>query len=580
LIAAGTTAAATCHASALAPVAFTQPAGPIRATTATLAGMAVAQGSPTTAWFEWGTDATYGQTTDPVSVGQGKQVVRVTAPLTNLMTGGVYFFRLVGSNAVGIARGQEQRFTTGMRLQIWGCFVDGLPATPAGMTNIAALGCGHTHALAIRNDGTVAAWVVGTRPWDQYGQGNVPPGLSNVVAVAGGYSHCLALKEDGTVVAWGTYASYAPAYVPNGLSNVVALAGGDFHSVALKADGTVAAWGFAPYGETNMPYGLSNVVAIACGSSHTLALSASGQITAWGGGNDPGGSPPSAPFPYSPFVAIASGGWYNLARCSNGLVRASGRMSTSVPMPTNLTNVVAMGTGGYNYGEVLREDGTLAGWGDAAAVAAIPPGLSNVVTFVGGGDYHCVGLAPMNLAPTAYPVPATGTADQDLVITLTGFDPNGDSLSAQVESLPTQGRLYQYTPGGRGALVTNAPAVLTDPLRVIFAPHPGTFGSAYASFDFSVSDGEFSSGLAACSVAIQPPPRPVLQPPAVSGDAASGFLLSFTGLSNCTYSVLYSPDLNSWSLLGTASQVSPGQFWFTDFSSNTLPLGFYRIRYP
>ena len=67
---------------AAAPLAMTQQAGPVRATSATLNGMAVAQGQATTAWFEWGADRTYGNTTAPQSVGSGTHVVRITAQLT------------------------------------------------------------------------------------------------------------------------------------------------------------------------------------------------------------------------------------------------------------------------------------------------------------------------------------------------------------------------------------------------------------------------------------------------------------------------------------------------------------------
>ena len=68
----------------------------------------------------------------------------------------------------------------------------------------------------------------------------MPSGLSNVVAVAAGGLHSLALKNDGTVAAWG-YDSVYPAKLPAGLSNIVAIAGGWSHSLALKSDSTVIA---------------------------------------------------------------------------------------------------------------------------------------------------------------------------------------------------------------------------------------------------------------------------------------------------------------------------------------------------
>src|SRR5829696_5971319 len=48
---------------AQAPASFTQAGGPIAQSDATLNGMAVPNGTPTEAWFEWGTDFNYGQLT-------------------------------------------------------------------------------------------------------------------------------------------------------------------------------------------------------------------------------------------------------------------------------------------------------------------------------------------------------------------------------------------------------------------------------------------------------------------------------------------------------------------------------------
>ena len=105
----------------------------------------------------------------------------------------------------------------------------------------------------------------------------VPPGLSNVVAIAGGDSHSLALKSDGTVAAWGGQTS-----IPARLTNVVAIAAGSTHSLALRADGTVVAWGLEPIGNPTPPPWLSNVVAISTETWHNLALRADGTVVAWG----------------------------------------------------------------------------------------------------------------------------------------------------------------------------------------------------------------------------------------------------------------------------------------------------------
>ena len=127
-----------------------------------------------------------------------------------------------------------------------------------------AVAAGGVHSLALRADGTVAAWGD-----NEYGQTTVPAWLSNVVAVAAGVVHSLALRADGTVATWGNDGGGMTTTVPVDLSNVVAIAGGQFYSLALRANGTVVAWGGNYY---EAPTGLRNVVAIAAGGFHSLAV--------------------------------------------------------------------------------------------------------------------------------------------------------------------------------------------------------------------------------------------------------------------------------------------------------------------
>ena len=144
------------------------------------------------------------------------------------------------------------------------------------MTNVVQVACGANHGLAVKNDGTVAAW-----GYDDLGQADVPPGLANVVQSAAGVQHSAALAADGSVVVWGDN-SYGQRNLPAGLSNVVELATGPFHSLALRSDGSVAGWGYNNLGQATVPTTLNNIVGIAAGRYHSAALRADGTVAAWG----------------------------------------------------------------------------------------------------------------------------------------------------------------------------------------------------------------------------------------------------------------------------------------------------------
>ncbi|HZR18648.1 MAG TPA: hypothetical protein VFE51_15250, partial [Verrucomicrobiae bacterium] len=176
------------------PFAATQQPWIQAPSSATLNGMAVPNGLDTTTWFEWGPRGRFDAVTPPASLGGGSAAVRFSTPLTNLNLGAVYKCRLVVSNALGVAFGSTQLFSTGRRIVAWGDNGGGQLNIPTGLSNVVSLAAGRYHSLGLLSDGTVAAW--GS---DMYGQLDVPVGLSNVVAIAAGDSDCLALKSDGTV---------------------------------------------------------------------------------------------------------------------------------------------------------------------------------------------------------------------------------------------------------------------------------------------------------------------------------------------------------------------------------------------
>ena len=296
------------------PFAVTQSAISITASSAILRGMVTPNATNTSAWLEWGTNSDYGAKTAVTNVGMGAAAVAVNIAIGGLLARRTYHYRVVASNALGMAWGANRLLTTGGRVQAWGNATFGETNVPAGLTIVVGIGSGANHGLALRNDGTVLGW--GS---NGFGQTNVPAGLANVVEVAGGSQHSLALLANGTVAAWGDN-TYGQTNVPAGLSNAVAIAAGAYHNLALKSDGTVTAWGYNAFGQTNVPAGLSNVVNVAAGSAHNLALKADGTVTAWGYNNL---GQTNTPAGLNQIVAVAAGQYHSLALKADGISAAN-----------------------------------------------------------------------------------------------------------------------------------------------------------------------------------------------------------------------------------------------------------------
>lgn len=457
------------------PFVTTQPPWVQGPSNATLNGMGVPNGLDTMAWFEWGARGAFDAQTPPASLGAGSATIRLSAPLTNLNNGVVYQCRLVVSNSLGLAVGATRLFSTGRRIVAWGDNSAGQLNIPTGLSNVVALAAGRFHSLGLLSDGTVAAWGA-----NNYGQLNLPIGLSNVVAIAAGDSDCLALKSDGTVVGWGQ--NYAgQANIPGGLGGIIAISQGVGHDLALLSNGTVAAWGDNEAQQCSVPPGLSNVVAVAAGYMHSEALKADGTVACWGQVRQT-----DVPTNLPGVVAITAGNAFGAALKSDGTV---------VQWPgggvvSNLTNEIALSANFANL-LALETNGTV----DFGA----PSGLSNTC-ILAAGVMH--GLADgNNLPPAALPLLLSSVPNQDLVIPLQGSDLNADLLAYRITILPSAGALYQFTNGGRGAIIATPNEAVQDPQhRVIFAA-AGT-GRPPDGFTYVVNDGQADSLPATVSLNI------------------------------------------------------------------------------
>ena len=275
---------------------------------------------------------------------------------------------------------------------------------PKDLTNVVEIASSGTHELALRTDGTVAAWGP-----DAYGQNTVPAGLTNVIAIAAGSGHSLALRADGGVVGWGRN-DYGQSTVPAGLANAVMITAGATHSLALRSNGTVIAWGNNDSLQATVPEGLANVVSIAAGRSHSLALLADHTVEAWG--FDFGGAG-TVPASVTNAVAIAAGAGRSIALLANRTVVVWGLDDSSSysSVHSGLKDIVAIADGGYSK-FALATDNTVVHWhNEVDGITSTRLDLTNVVA-IAAGEYG-VGLA---LLGAGKPFITTQNADRSSAV--------------------------------------------------------------------------------------------------------------------------------------------------------------------
>ncbi|MEO6001688.1 MAG: immunoglobulin domain-containing protein [Opitutus sp.] len=216
-------------------------------------------------------------------------------------------------------------------------------------------------------------------------QSPVPTNLTDVVSVAAGAGHWLALKTDGTVAAWGAN-SYGQSSVPSDLNNVVAVAASNYCSYALKVDGSVRAWGDGSFQQTRVPEGLNNAVAIVAGSEHALALKADGTVVGWGWNEQRQAIPPPD---LRDVVGISAGQSNSFAWRADGTAVGWGDNSLGrTTVPSYVGNVVGIGSG-EDFSIALKADGNVIVWGPAyfSGLKGLPDGFTNVVSIAVGSDH-------------------------------------------------------------------------------------------------------------------------------------------------------------------------------------------------
>lgn len=258
------------------------------------------------------------------------------------------------------------------------------PVQVAGLDRVVQIAAGFLYVAALREDGTVWTW--GSNSSGQLGTGATADhvclptrvaGLSGITAIAAGGSHALALKNDGTVWSWGEnttgnlgngslIASNVPLRVA-GLAGIRSISASD-HSVALDSAGNVWSWGSNSTGQVgndrtqencatvNIGYyslacvkspvrveGLPATEKIVAGSGVTYAIDREGVVWGWGNSNQIGTT-------------------QSTSTCS--MVRVTWpciRFPLTQPQLAGFSSIVAGVTS--NHALSVKKDGFLWGWG-------------------------------------------------------------------------------------------------------------------------------------------------------------------------------------------------------------------------
>ncbi len=96
------------------PTVVTLAATSITMTGATLNGTVNPRGSDTTFHFDYGLTDSYGSTTTATDLGSGTAVIKVASPVSGLVSGTLYHFRISATNPAGTTNGTDFTVTTAM----------------------------------------------------------------------------------------------------------------------------------------------------------------------------------------------------------------------------------------------------------------------------------------------------------------------------------------------------------------------------------------------------------------------------------------------------------------------------------
>jgi alpha-tubulin suppressor-like RCC1 family protein len=221
-----------------------------------------------------------------------------------------------------------------------------------GFTDWCQVSAGGFHTAAVRTNGTVWSWGNNTSgrlgdntATDKSSPVSVVGGFTDWCQVSVGYEHSTAIRTNGTIWSWGLGSSgrlgdntnvtrSSPVSVVGGFTDWCQVSVGVCHTAAVRTNGTIWSWGNGCFGilgdntittrssPVSVVGGFTDWCQVSAGRCHTAAVRTNGTIWTWGNNSSgrlgngtvtTSSSPVSTVSGFTDWCQVGAGGFHSVA---------------------------------------------------------------------------------------------------------------------------------------------------------------------------------------------------------------------------------------------------------------------------
>jgi hypothetical protein len=497
-------------------VVSTLPASNVLCCSALLNGTVIPGGLATRAWFEWGTNSSFGNVTAPLELEAGLLPRSVQQPLTDLLPRTTYFFRVVATNSAGLSVSTNQSFLTEGPVPVVSTW------DAANVTDISASLLGVSPFTSPPGDYFIEwGWTAG------YGNVALARVLDSAVRFDG--------VDDVLAVRWGQFPGVTNSFTVELLANpavarnptaesVAGTAGVGGQRYAIFPDEGGMTYGSATHAGSGLSIGTNGVSVI----EHTdwwmpSVLVHAASLTNW------------------THVALVYSNHIPFLYLDGTLVR-TGLVSDRIIHPSaGIGGTTNLGSGGTGYGQFQGAIQEVRIWNIPLEQTILLAWMNSTVTTSHPAYGHLRGYWPLN--------EGQGRIAADL------------SLAGNAGPL-VNGALWT---GGRGQTETRFGVTLSG---------------LVAGTTYHFRAGGTNAGGTAYGNDLTFTTLPLPRVMGINEPAADSFLLRFSGVPGNEYWLETSTNLVFWLPLTVLTAGSDGSFGFLHADSPGSPTRFYRLRVP